>query len=221
MKHILVLFILFFLLPPCLFAFQNEPKEFRGIKWGSSAEVQKDLFLHKKDGNVSIYNRKSDKLQIGDVKGLKGILYFFYKGKFFKVIISFEEKGSFENCTKLTEVFENLYGSSSGREDQNGDFLIDKPIIKNRLWEGKTVNVATSCMIGFPSIPLWNSYPDGCEVNHGEATTMVFCAAYTYMPLAKEYDRNKREQTKLKNQKLIQEKEKMQKKKAENAKKDL
>lgn len=219
MKLILVLFILFFLLPPCLFAFQNEPKEFRGIKWGSGAEVQKDLILYKKDGDVSIYNRKNDKMQIGDVKGLKGILYFFYKEKFFKVIISFKEKNSIENCMKLSEAFENLYGSSSGREDQKGDFLIDKPIIKNRSWKGKTVNVATSCMVGFPHIPL--SYSDGCEVEYGEATTMVFCAAYTYIPLAKEYDRNQEEQTKLKNKKLIQKEKQMQKKKAENVKKDL
>jgi hypothetical protein len=219
MKLILVLLILSLLLPPCLFAFQNEPREFRGIKWGSSAEIQKDLFLYKKDGDVSIYNRKNDKMQIGEVKSIKNIYYVFFKNKFFKVTINLQEKDSIENYKRLTEMFENLYGFPSKREDQKGDFFINKPIIINRSWKGKMVNVDTSYMIGFPYIPY--SFPDGCEVNYGEATKSVACADYTYIPIAKECDRNKREQTKLKNQKLDQEQKKKQKKKAENAKKDL
>lgn len=219
MKHILVLFILFFLSPPCLFAFQNEPKEFRGIKWGSSAEVQKDLLLHKKDGGVSIYTRKNDKMQIGEVDGIKNIYYFFFNNKFYKVTINLQEKDSLKNYARLTEIFENLYGIPSKREDQKGDFFVNKPIIINRSWQGKMVNVDTSYMIGFPDIPY--RFPDTCEVNYGEATESVSCAAYTYTPIEKECARNKKEQTKLKNQKLIQEKNKIQKKKADNAKKDL
>jgi hypothetical protein len=88
MKLILIFFVLFLLLPSCLFAFQNEPTEFRGIKWGSSAEIQRDLLLYKKDGAVHIYTRKNDKLQIGEVYGIKNIYYFFFKNKFYKVTIN-------------------------------------------------------------------------------------------------------------------------------------
>lgn len=219
MKLILVLLILFLLLPTCVFAFQNEPKEFRGIKWGSSAEVQKDLFLYRKDGDVSIYKRKNDKMQIGEVTGIKNIYYFFFKNKFYKVTIDLEDKDSIKNYTKLIENFEILYGAPSEREDQKGDFFINKPIITNRSWKGKMINVDTSFIMGFPDISY--RYPASCDVNYRQATTSVICAHYEYIPIAKEYYSNKREERKLKKQKNIQEKKKIQKQKAENVKKDL
>ncbi len=90
MKHIYETYTcslyLFFLLPPCLFAFQNEPKDFRGIKWGSSADIQKDFSLHKKDGDLAVYTRKNEKLEIGEAIGLKNFLYYYYKNRFLKVV---------------------------------------------------------------------------------------------------------------------------------------
>ena len=84
MRLVFGFLFLFVLMPAYLSAFQNEPKDFRGIKWGSGPETQKELLLLRKEGDVSFYTRKNDKMQIGDVWGIKSIYYVYYKNNFLK-----------------------------------------------------------------------------------------------------------------------------------------
>ncbi len=216
--------ILFSLMPAYVSAFQNEPKDFRGIKWGSSSEIQKELILQSKDGDVSIFTRKNDKMEIGDVKGIKNIYYFFYKNKFFKVIINLQEKDSLKHFDGLADVFKHLYGKASKETTHKGDpFFSKKPIEMTKSWRGRLVNIGLFGLMGFPSIVA--RYPDGCDHVYGEVMSTVFCASYQYKPVAVEYDRSKKEQTRAKEtqekKKRATEQKRIQKEKADKAKKDL
>lgn len=224
MRLVFGILILFLLQPTCLFAFQNEPKEFRGIKWGGIAETQKDLILHRKEGDVSIYTRKNDKMQIGDVWGIKSIYYIYYKNKFFKVIINMREEDGLKYFDRLADVFESLYGRPSKENIKKGDpFFSKKPVDMTKSWRGSVVNVDLFGLLGFPLI--FADYTDGCDYNYSEVMSTVFCASYQYKPVALEYDRYKKEQKRLKDaqekSKLEQERRKIQKEKAEKAKRDL
>jgi len=81
------------------FAFQNEPDGFRGIKWGTKIETLRNMIKYAVQGDVVIYARHNDKLQIGSAE-LEGIYYFFWQDKFCSVSIKAKED---LNCIALKE----------------------------------------------------------------------------------------------------------------------
>jgi hypothetical protein len=92
----------------CCCAFQNEPDNFRGIKWGSHISDLTDMNLIKTDGDNTFYKRTHDDLKIGDAN-LSSITYSFYEGRFYCVYCDFKDKS---NVSQLKAEFENLYGDS-------------------------------------------------------------------------------------------------------------
>ncbi len=140
------------------------------------------------------------------------------------------DEGSDSLGDKLTNIFTNIYGKPSVNDVEKGRIRVypekgfkysaTGKVSNNKSWRGSSLNIDLINMIfGKYEVQL----PEGCESLTVEASGMTtsLCIVYTYKTIATEYERRKKEQTKLKNQKLIQEKEKMPKKKAENAKRDL
>ena len=87
--------------------FENEPKAFRGIKWGTDVNDLPDMIFHTQSGESKVYFRKNDKLKSGAANLLQ-IWYFFSRDKLYSVVIMFEEWSNF-NALK-TELFK-LYGT--------------------------------------------------------------------------------------------------------------
>lgn len=69
-------------------SFQNEPEEFRGIKWGQSpTKIQGLRFIKVDIDGLASYYKEDDQLSLGEAK-LKKIQYFFWKDKFVEVVIT-------------------------------------------------------------------------------------------------------------------------------------
>ena len=92
---------------PTSWGFENEPKAFRGIKWGSDVNNLPDMIFHTQSGESKVYFRKNDKLKIGAANLLQ-IWYFFSQDKLYSVVIMFEEWSNF-NALK-TNLFKR-YGT--------------------------------------------------------------------------------------------------------------
>jgi len=122
---LLVTIILIF--PAVLFAFQNEPDGFRGMKWGTSISELSDFTLKDGKGETKIYVKKNDKMKIGD-SDIDGISYVFYKDKFYGVMIRFR---NITNFIGIKETCQQLYGSG----------YRPNRFMKNYLWHGSNVTV--------------------------------------------------------------------------------
>lgn len=90
------------------FAYENQPKGFRGIKWGTAIENVKGMKLIEttKDGFTKYYTRKADKMKIGEAD-VDIIVYGFYKRKFYIVFIEFKSSSNF---VSLRKTFFRQYG---------------------------------------------------------------------------------------------------------------
>jgi hypothetical protein len=108
--------------------FQNEPDSFRGIKWGTDA---KDLPNFKKineePSGMSLYQRKNEKLKIGEAD-IESIIYGFYKGKFLTVFIHYS---GYSNFVILESTLYQLYGD--GKKDNQS--------LEHYRWPGNTVSI--------------------------------------------------------------------------------
>lgn len=85
-KGVLVV-VLILALSVGVFAFQNEPDGFRGLKWGDPPGKDMKIYGFGRDFDITIYTRRNDKMQIGDAE-LRSIYYVFYEGRFMAVEIS-------------------------------------------------------------------------------------------------------------------------------------
>jgi hypothetical protein len=92
-----------------IYAFQNEPDGFRGIKWGTNIKDLPEMGTPTATGsdNSQFYARKDDKLKIGDAD-LESLSYLFYKDRFFSVFITFS---SLANATAIRETSFQQYGA--------------------------------------------------------------------------------------------------------------
>ena len=79
---------------------------FRGLKWGTDIAVAPGMTLVETDGDAKIYQRKKEKLSLGEAK-LSGIAYAFYKRRFFTVNV--ETKGA-SNWEQLKLAVFTTYG---------------------------------------------------------------------------------------------------------------
>ena len=87
--------------------FQNEPEDFRSIKWGGRIDQLPDMVFQAQSGESKVYFRKNDKLKIGAADLLQ-IRHSFSMDRLYSVVITFEE---FPNYNSLkAELFE-MYGA--------------------------------------------------------------------------------------------------------------
>ena len=95
--------------------FQNEPEDFRGIKWGTPIDQLPDMVFHAQSGESKVYFRKNDKLKIGAADLLQ-IWYFFSMDSLYSVVITFEE---FSNYNALKAELFKRYGAGYPLESFN------------------------------------------------------------------------------------------------------
>lgn len=84
------------------FAFQNEPEGFRGLKWGDPPGSGKDMSYRyglDRDFDITIYERRNDKMQIGNAK-LRDIHYLFYEDRFMAVEV-YPELSSYDELKNV------------------------------------------------------------------------------------------------------------------------
>lgn len=124
-KKNLVLAVLLAFIGTSVYAFQNEPDNFRGIKWGTNIDTLSDMKLIEDGGDEKFYNRKNEKMKMGEAT-LDDVIYVFYKGKFSGVMIEFNSKLNFE---KTKNTFFYVYGNA----EQPNQFL------EEYLWVGDDV----------------------------------------------------------------------------------
>jgi hypothetical protein len=87
-------------------AFQNEPADFRGMKWKANISQSSDMQFIAEDGYLKFYEKKNENLKIGEAP-LDKIVYGFYRDQFYSVIIYYS---SLPVYSKLKEVFLQEFG---------------------------------------------------------------------------------------------------------------
>lgn len=107
-RYLLISILIFGLVAglPASWGFENEPKSFRGITWGTDIKNLPDMVFHTKSGDSKVYFRKKDKMKMGAANLLQ-VWYFFSNDKFYSVVIMFEGWTNFNALKK--ELFK-LYG---------------------------------------------------------------------------------------------------------------
>jgi hypothetical protein len=109
-------------------AYQNEPKHFRGIKWGDPVMgFLSDMVLVLDGGALKAYVRKGEDMSMGEAK-LDRLHYIFYGGRFYCVYIEFSGAESFN---RLRETLVDWYGPGEEKRASN----------KHLYWVGGTVSV--------------------------------------------------------------------------------
>ena len=79
---------------------------FRGLKWATNITDTPGMVLVKESGDSKFYRREGDKLAIGEAK-LDHIIYGFYKGRFYYLLIQAE---GFLNWNTLRDAVFATYG---------------------------------------------------------------------------------------------------------------
>jgi hypothetical protein len=104
-------------------AFQNEPTEFRGIKWGEdfSVHATEMTLLQQSKGGTKWYRRKNEKMSFGDAK-LSQLMYGYHNGKFFVV---FMETSGARNRRTITKEFISRFGKPD-QSLREGDYVWGK-----------------------------------------------------------------------------------------------
>jgi len=119
--------IIILLFPLFISAFQNEPEGFRGIKWGANIAELPDMSLAEDSGETKYYHRENDEMKLGDA-AIERLAYGFYKGKFFMVLIEFN---NFSNFSLMKEAFTHLYGEGDRKSK----------LLEDYSWHGETVDI--------------------------------------------------------------------------------
>jgi ABC-type multidrug transport system permease subunit len=127
---ILIAIVFCIMLPFYVGAFQREPADFRGIKWGSSINDLHGRVLVAEDGSYKFCTLKNDKMQIGNAQ-VERIVYGFYRDKLFNVMVYYN---SLPNFLKLKEVYVQQYGDAG----QPNSYL------EKYFWNGDNVDLFLS-----------------------------------------------------------------------------
>jgi len=105
----------------------KEPDDFRGIKWGSNIRDLPDMKLLAEEGDLKFYEKTNDRMKIGDVDADK-IVYGFYKGRFYNVMIYYSSPANF---TRIRETLSNTFGKPFQPNESE----------KKLFWNGEHVNL--------------------------------------------------------------------------------
>jgi hypothetical protein len=104
----------------------NTTTGFRGQKFGTPFSEFQGLTLERDDGDLKLYTKKDEHLQLGPVK-LETIVYHFFQDKFFAVSLHTQDR---ENTLRLLRVAQAAFGQGNQRENAKDD--LDKS------WLGRT-----------------------------------------------------------------------------------
>lgn len=95
-----------------VFAYENEPGDFRGIKWDTHIEKLSDMEIVLDGGDLKAYTKKGEKMKMGEAK-LSALHYIFYKDHFYCVYIEFK---GLDDFNKIKDVLFKTYGEPEGTE---------------------------------------------------------------------------------------------------------
>ena len=76
-------------------AFQNEPNDCRGIKWGTELDELQGLTKVSSQSSLDYYRKKGEDMTIGDAP-LDMVVYVFYQEKFCGVVMNFKSPPNFQ-----------------------------------------------------------------------------------------------------------------------------
>lgn len=112
----------------------NEPADFRGVKWDETfGNVSDKMVVVRDEGEVKYYRREGDTLKIGHVDALK-VAYRFYKGKFSSGII--QTYGG-ANQRALLATLSDTYGAP----------MRPRKRIPQYFWDGKEAFMVLTCEV--------------------------------------------------------------------------
>ena len=100
---------------------------FRGQKFGTSFSEFQGLTLDKDEGDLKLYTKKGENLQLGPVK-LETVVYHFFQGKFFGVSLHTQDR---ENTLGLLRIAVAAFGAGNWRANAKDDL--------DQTWLGKTI----------------------------------------------------------------------------------
>ena len=95
-----------------VFAYDNEPDDFRGIKWNTHIEKLSDMEVVLDGGDLKAYTKKGEKMQLEEAK-LSALHYIFYKDHFYCVHVEFK---GLDDFNKIKDVLFKTYGEPEGTE---------------------------------------------------------------------------------------------------------
>lgn len=107
----------------------SEPEEFRGVRWEAEATTVSGLNQIAGEGNLALYEKSDDRLQMGEVR-LDQVIYGFYKGRFYMGMVYFPAV-SFK---RIEEMLTRQLGQPA-KPDNTASRLI---------WNGDSVSVLLS-----------------------------------------------------------------------------
>src|SRR5271165_6286977 len=99
---------------------------FRGQKFGTPFSEFQGLTLENDEGDLKLYSKKDENLQLGPVK-LERVIYHFFKDKFFAVSLHTQER---DNTLRLLRVAQAAFGPGNWRPNAKDDL--------DQTWLGKT-----------------------------------------------------------------------------------
>lgn len=111
----------------CASAMQNEPGEFRGIKWGSSVQGITGMRFLAEDGDLKFYERAGDPMQFEEVN-IDRIVYGFHKDRFYNVMAYYS---SVPNFLTLKDMLSRKYGEPYRPEESANKYF----------WNGENVDI--------------------------------------------------------------------------------
>jgi hypothetical protein len=90
------IFILVLILTqPASGSFQNEPDDFRGIKWGKESYELQGFTKVSTQGSLDYYTKNNEEMTIGDAR-LEMVIYVFYENKFCGAVLNFKSPPNFK-----------------------------------------------------------------------------------------------------------------------------
>jgi hypothetical protein len=105
---IIVLFIRTFISLQTAAAMNNEPDDFRGMRWSIGISELSGMRLIAAEGDMKFYEKLNDNLTIGNAKASK-IVYGFYKDSFYSLFIYYD---GLINFSKLKDIYVEKYGEA-------------------------------------------------------------------------------------------------------------
>jgi hypothetical protein len=99
---------------------------FHGQKFGTSFSEFQGLTLEKDQGDLKLYTKQSENLQLGPVK-LETVIYHFFQDKFFAVSLHTQDR---DNTMRLLRVAQAAFGPGNWRPNAKDDL--------DQTWLGKT-----------------------------------------------------------------------------------
>lgn len=117
-----------------VWAMQNEPVDFLGMKWGTALEpMRAELRVITEDGDAAHFRRISDRPYFAGIE-VRRISYYFYKGQF--------TSGTF--LTVGTNDFKTMVNHLT---DRHGPAKTINPRHRVYAWEGEHTGITLSCDI--------------------------------------------------------------------------